>query len=317
MAPAIMLCIFLIFSSPAAAFVPAAGQYYGSVTIDGFPAPAGTLVQATINGEVRGSIVTSAAGQYGSSCVFGTRLIVQPTEADSASHQPIRLEFLINGVKADQTMFFSSGIRSVALSMYHPVIPTLTQTPTPDPTATPTAEPTVTFTVTPTATPSPAPTPEAPVIAFSGIPLSGDAPLEIQFSDTSGNFPTRWNWSFGDGAFSEEQNPAHRYLAPGNYTVALTAWNEAGSSFSERYGFVQVTGRPFLMFPDTDRYPNDLDLDGKYEDLNGNGRLDFSDLLLYFNNMDWIETSQPEGIFDYNKNGHIDFNDLMMLFDWI
>jgi PKD repeat protein len=252
-----MLCIFLIFSSPAAAFVPAAGQYYGSVTIDGFPAPAGTVVQATVNGEVRGSIVTSAAGQYGSSCVFGTRLIVQPTEADRASHQPITLEFLINGVKADQTMFFSSGIRSVALSMHHPVIPS----PTPTPTQTPEATPTATPTVTPTITPSPEPTPAAPVIAFSGAPLSGDAPLEIQFSDVSGNLPTRWNWSFGDGAFSEEQNPAHRYLAPGNYTVALTAWNEAGGSFAERSGFVQVTGRPFLMFPGIDRYPNDLDLE--------------------------------------------------------
>lgn len=305
---AIILCIFLIFFSPVAAFVPAPGEYYGTITIDGAPAPAGTLIQAIINGGVRGSYTTSVPGQYGSSCLFATRLIVQPTEADSASHQPIRLGFLINGVAADQTMFFSSGIRSVALSMHHP------ETTPPTPTATPTPEVT---TPVPTQTTVPEPTPAAPVAVFFGAPRSGAAPLEVNFVDNSGNFPTRWNWSFGDGTFSDEQYPSHRYLSPGTYTVALTAWNEAGSGSAEQYGYVQVTGRPFLMFPDTTRYPADLDGDGKYEDLNGNGVLDFSDLLLYFNNMDWIGTNQPEGIFDYNGNGNIDFNDLMILFDRI
>jgi PKD repeat protein len=303
-----MFCIFLIFFSPAAAFVPPAGEYYGTVFIDGLPAPSGTLIQATINGEVRGSIVTSVPGQYGSSCLFATRLMVQPTEADSASHKPIWLEFLINGMKADQAMFFSSGIRSVALSMHHP------DTPLPTPTVTQTSTPT---TPSPTATPSPEPTIIIPLAVFSGVPLSGDAPLEVNFRDASGNYPTLWNWSFGDGMFSEEQNPAHCYNSPGNYTISLTVWNEAGSGFAERTGYVQVTGKPFLQFPGSDHYANDLDGDGKYEDLNGNGRLDFSDLLLYFNNMDWIAEHQPEGIFDYNGNGHVDFNDLMMLFGWI
>jgi hypothetical protein len=307
-APAIIFFILLVFFSPAAAFVPPAGEYYGTVTIDGAPAPAGTLIQAIINGEVRGSIVTSVPGQYGSSCVFGTRLMVRPTEADSASHQPLRLGFLINGVAADQTMLFSSGIRLVALSMHHP------GTPSPTPTVSPTPEVTA---PAPTWTPTPEPTTAAPVAFFSGAPLTGDAPLEVSFNDDSVNFPTSWNWSFGDGTFSVEENPVHRYLSPGVYTVILTAWNDAGSGLAAQPGYVQVTGRPLLKFPDANHYPADLDGDGKYEDLNGNGGLDFSDLLQYFNNMDWIQNNQPEGIFDYNGNGHIDFNDLMMLFDLI
>ena len=307
-APAIIFCIFLVFFSPAAAYIPPAGEYYGTVTIDGAPAPAGTLIQAIINGEVRGSIVTSVPGQYGSSCVFGTRLMVRPTEADTASHQPIRLGFLINGVTADQTMFFSSGIRSVALTMHHP------ETPSPTPTATPTADDT---TPVPTGTPTPEPTAAAPVAVFSGAPLAGDAPLDVSFNDSSVNFPTGWNWSFGDGAFSDEQNPVHRYLSPGAYTVILTVWNDGGYGLTEQTGYVHVTGRPLLMFPNSTRYPSDPDGDGKYEDLNGNGGLDFSDLLLFFYNMDWIGNNQPGGIFDYNGNGHIDFNDLMILFDWI
>ncbi|MBP1927589.1 PKD repeat protein [Methanolinea mesophila] len=301
-APAIIICCFLVFSSPAAAFVPPAGEYYGTVTIDGSPAPAGTQIQAIINGQVRGSIVTSVPGQYGSSCLFATRLIVQPTEADSASHQPIRLEFLINGVKADQTMFFSSGIRSVSLSMHHP------DTPSPTPTPTVTTQP-------PTATPTPEPTLKAPVAEINGDPLSGNAPLDVWFRDVSGNDPARWNWSFGDGTFSTEQNPTHRYVSPGAYTVTLTVWNDAGNGFTAEPGFVRVTGTPFLMFPGSGRYPDDLDGDGKYEDLNGNGGLDFLDVILYFNNMDWIAQNEPEGIFDYNGNGNIDFNDLLILFD--
>ena len=36
---------------------------------------------------------------------------------------------------------------------------------------------------------------------------------------------TGWNWSFGDGSNSIQQNPSHLYSAPGNYTVTLEAIN--------------------------------------------------------------------------------------------
>jgi len=48
--------------------------------------------------------------------------------------------------------------------------------------------------------------------------------------------------------------------------------------------------------------------------LNGNGHTDFADVILYFQNMDWIEDNQPLGCFDYNGNALIDFNDLILLF---
>jgi PKD repeat protein len=60
--------------------------------------------------------------------------------------------------------------------------------------------------------------------------------------------------------------------------------------------------------------PADLDGDGTYEDLNGNGRTDFSDVILFFKNMAWIEENQPVCCFDYNTNGDIDFSDLIILF---
>ncbi|MCB0843936.1 MAG: T9SS type A sorting domain-containing protein [Bacteroidetes bacterium] len=43
----------------------------------------------------------------------------------------------------------------------------------------------------------------------------------IQFTDISSN-AISWNWDFGDGSFSTQQNPVHSYSAPGTYQVTLT-----------------------------------------------------------------------------------------------
>ena len=53
-------------------------------------------------------------------------------------------------------------------------------------------------------------------------PHEGDAPLNITFKDKSAVDPTSWAWDFGDGTRSVEQNPTHRYMTPGAYTVTLT-----------------------------------------------------------------------------------------------
>lgn len=59
---------------------------------------------------------------------------------------------------------------------------------------------------------------------FNTNVTSGYAPLSVQFTDISSNV-TEWNWDFGDGTNSTEQNPTHTYLAAGNYTVNLTVSN--------------------------------------------------------------------------------------------
>jgi PKD repeat protein len=63
--------------------------------------------------------------------------------------------------------------------------------------------------------------------------------------------------------------------------------------------------------------PTDPDHDGIYEDLNGNTRLDFADVVLYFNQMTWIAANEPITAFDLNGNGRIDFADIVALFNEI
>ncbi len=61
--------------------------------------------------------------------------------------------------------------------------------------------------------------------------------------------------------------------------------------------------------------PTDTDGDGLYEDVNGNGRRDFSDITVYFNQMEWIAAHGPVDRFDFNGNGLVDFADVVLLFN--
>ena len=67
---------------------------------------------------------------------------------------------------------------------------------------------------------------------FSASPLSGDAPLEVYFTDLStGERINAWAWDFdSDGNVdSTEQNSTWNYTKAGNYTVSLTVTNAGGS----------------------------------------------------------------------------------------
>ena len=66
---------------------------------------------------------------------------------------------------------------------------------------------------------------------------------------------------------------------------------------------------PLLTVPGGIARPGDLEGDGLCDDVNGNGRKDFADVVLYFNQMSWIAANEPVAAFDYNGNGRIDFAD--------
>jgi len=80
-----------------------------------------------------------------------------------------------------------------------------------------------------------------PTAAFSGTPVSGDFPLDVQFTDASTGDPTSWSWTFGDGGTSAAQNPNYVYDTVGYYTVSLTVSNVDGSDTLTRTNYINVT----------------------------------------------------------------------------
>ena len=73
-------------------------------------------------------------------------------------------------------------------------------------------------------------------------------------------------------------------------------------------------GGSISALPGAANPPRDLNADGLYEDVNGNGRVDFSDVVLLFNNLDLVSTSYPPSVFDFNQNRRIDYSDVTALY---
>ncbi|MDX9696823.1 MAG: FISUMP domain-containing protein [Bacteroidales bacterium] len=67
--------------------------------------------------------------------------------------------------------------------------------------------------------------------------LLGDT---INFIDLSTSFPTNWEWDFGDGNTSNEQNPKHVYVNAGKYSVKLTAYNNFTSDTILKIDYITV-----------------------------------------------------------------------------
>lgn len=84
----------------------------------------------------------------------------------------------------------------------------------------------------------------APTCDFTGDPLSGPAPLEVQFTDLSTDTVNTWEWEFGDGSTSNQQNPLYTYTNPGKYTVKLTVSGPGGSDSMQKIDYVNVNYDP-------------------------------------------------------------------------
>ncbi|MEA3443727.1 MAG: C25 family cysteine peptidase, partial [Bacteroidota bacterium] len=63
---------------------------------------------------------------------------------------------------------------------------------------------------------------------------------EVDFYDISTNLPDTWEWNFGDGNFSNLQNPTHIYQTNGIFDVSLIALNSFGSDTAIYYSLVEI-----------------------------------------------------------------------------
>ena len=87
----------------------------------------------------------------------------------------------------------------------------------------------------------------APAADFDVDSLSGRIPFTVNFTDRSSGTIDSWSWDFGDGSISDEQNPVHTYVVPGNYTVSLTVTGPGGSDIETKSELIEVrySGMPW------------------------------------------------------------------------
>ncbi|MBN1998013.1 PKD domain-containing protein [candidate division KSB1 bacterium] len=83
-------------------------------------------------------------------------------------------------------------------------------------------------------------TPKPPVADFSGNPLTGHTPLNVQFTNHSSGEISRYEWDFGDGGRSAIKNPSHTFQSEGNFNVKLKVTGPGGTDTETKYNYVVV-----------------------------------------------------------------------------
>jgi PKD repeat protein len=186
---------------------------YGEVLFNGNAAPVGTIVHAeSPRGDVVGCFEVSSSGNYGTMYLYGEDSSVTP---------------ILPGMRAgEQVAFYADNIQSVA----SPTLIWQNDKDLHEIELNTTGEP-------------------APQAAFSGSPTSGYVPLSVQFTDSSSGVITNWDWDFGDGESSTQQNPSHTYTQAGTYTVSLEVIGSGGSDQLTRSEYIiVVAGSPQANF---------------------------------------------------------------------
>lgn len=109
--------------------------------------------------------------------------------------------------------------------------------------------------------------------------------------------------------------------APGTVTLDVNVTGDIAKEFGELYTINTVADGEFTVTKDTlptlpglDNSPNDLDDDGSYEDVNGNGEFDIGDVQSIFNALKTEEVQSNTAAFDFNGNSGIDIGDVQALY---
>lgn len=90
-----------------------------------------------------------------------------------------------------------------------------------------------------------------PTANFSASPLSGCAPVVVNFTDLSTGNPTSWRWDLGNGTISFLRNPSVTYFNPGQYTIKLVVQNAAGRDSLIRSQYITIYAKPTVNFSTT------------------------------------------------------------------
>lgn len=115
-------------------------------------------------------------------------------------------------------------------------------------------------------------------------------------------------WEFGDGSKENGCNTTHKYEA-GNYTVTLTVTDETG--LSSTISKVVTVTKEVVRLPAGSK---DLDGDGLYEDINGDGKLDFNDIAYFQWHFNEPQFQDYVKYYDFKPDGVINTRDVLELY---
>jgi PKD repeat protein len=77
-------------------------------------------------------------------------------------------------------------------------------------------------------------------VDFSGDPLAGSRPLEVNFTSEVSADVTAWSWDFGDQGTSSDTDPTHIYTTAGDFTVTLTVTGADGDVSEIKPNYITV-----------------------------------------------------------------------------
>ena len=195
-------------------------EFYGYVQFDGKSAPAGTTIEAKIDGITAATYTTKYAGSYGGpgDSPEDARLIVPVKESDVGK----TITFWSGTQRAGETQVIARSGECVVRKDLN-------------------------FSSS-----------QGISADFVGYPTSGAAPLTVKFTDLSTGSPTMWVWDFGDGPIPMDAscsgdgcnniaNPTHTYATAGTYTVTMTASNKGSSDTETKTNYITVGGSSVFM----------------------------------------------------------------------
>jgi len=140
-------------------------------------------------------------------------------------------------------------------------------------------------------------------------------------SDPDGSIQT-YNWDFdGDGQYEKSGvSSVYTYSHEGDRTVSLQVVDDGGNTAthsvnvtvtSRNGGEGRLIGEPVGKFENP---PTDTDNNGRFEDINGDRKLDLADVQAMFENRDGSVIRGHPDKFDFNNNSEVNIVDIQALY---
>ncbi len=152
---------------------------------------------------------------------------------------------------------------------------------------------------------------QAPTALFTlgSTPLVTGDPVTLDATASVGDIESH-TWTLGDGTTATGETTTHTFTTPGEYDVTLTV--EDGDRTANQTVTVSAASTvPPVIGSDPPRDPSG---DGRYEDVDGDGRVGIADVQALFDKLDSDPVQTYAWAFDFDDDGRVSVFDVQALF---